>query len=427
VSTPPPSLVSSANWLRVRSNSSSRSLVKKLNKAGPSTDPYTPPNPETPPYKGRAEMFSLKHPANLQKEWGELEVSTQQGCHRPGRSGCGTGASQAGTTVLAGPAPAGRILPVQPASTPALPPPPSSHPAGSHPTRGLRRDGKGGSNQSGRGEEPVCRACPWTCAGWLCTAGPGRGDIVGDSHHQPQKLETRTPTAAPLTASCRPGPRYPITPTAAPPRPMGSHCFIRPGKLSWPGQDPSPAQSFPRQRGSGYGRGEAKGWICAPGARFHLDGGSPKGTPLSPRSPGEQSPRQAPASPAHAPRRGRTAEAAHGNHPWGTLTGTHLCSLPEWRRGQPPPPRSPPSNRSRWLSARKSHLGGSPAPAPLSRDRSTPKPFLPRRDSLAKQSPMSTPTTHTHLEPGAASEPGDTGKGTETETSAASTACVYLL
>jgi len=37
VSTTPPSLVSSANWLRVHSNSSSRSLMKKLNKTGPST------------------------------------------------------------------------------------------------------------------------------------------------------------------------------------------------------------------------------------------------------------------------------------------------------------------------------------------------------------------------------------------------------
>ena len=36
VSTTPPSLVSSANLLRVHSNSSSRSLMKKLNKTGPS-------------------------------------------------------------------------------------------------------------------------------------------------------------------------------------------------------------------------------------------------------------------------------------------------------------------------------------------------------------------------------------------------------
>jgi len=40
VSTTPPSLVSSANWLRVTSNSSSRSLMKKLNQTGPSTDPW---------------------------------------------------------------------------------------------------------------------------------------------------------------------------------------------------------------------------------------------------------------------------------------------------------------------------------------------------------------------------------------------------
>ena len=43
VSTPPPSLVSSANLLRVHSNSSSRSLMKKLNKTGPSTDPWGTP------------------------------------------------------------------------------------------------------------------------------------------------------------------------------------------------------------------------------------------------------------------------------------------------------------------------------------------------------------------------------------------------
>ena len=43
VSTTPPSLVSSANWLRVHSNSSSRSLMKKLNKTGPSTDPWGTP------------------------------------------------------------------------------------------------------------------------------------------------------------------------------------------------------------------------------------------------------------------------------------------------------------------------------------------------------------------------------------------------
>ena len=43
VSTTPPSLVSSANLLRVHSNSSSRSLMKKLNKTGPSTDPWGTP------------------------------------------------------------------------------------------------------------------------------------------------------------------------------------------------------------------------------------------------------------------------------------------------------------------------------------------------------------------------------------------------
>jgi len=43
VSTTPPSLVSSANLLRVHSNSSSRSLMKKLNKVGPSTDPWGTP------------------------------------------------------------------------------------------------------------------------------------------------------------------------------------------------------------------------------------------------------------------------------------------------------------------------------------------------------------------------------------------------
>ena len=40
VSTTPPSFVSSANLLRVHSNSSSRSLMKKLNKTGPITDPW---------------------------------------------------------------------------------------------------------------------------------------------------------------------------------------------------------------------------------------------------------------------------------------------------------------------------------------------------------------------------------------------------
>ena len=40
VSTTPLSLVSSANLLRVHSNASSRSLMKKLNKTGPSTDPW---------------------------------------------------------------------------------------------------------------------------------------------------------------------------------------------------------------------------------------------------------------------------------------------------------------------------------------------------------------------------------------------------
>ena len=43
VSTTPPSLVSSANLLRVHSNPSSRSLMKKLNKIGPSTDPWGSP------------------------------------------------------------------------------------------------------------------------------------------------------------------------------------------------------------------------------------------------------------------------------------------------------------------------------------------------------------------------------------------------
>ena len=43
VSTTPPSLVSSADLLRVHSNSSSRSLMKKLNKTGPSTDPWGTP------------------------------------------------------------------------------------------------------------------------------------------------------------------------------------------------------------------------------------------------------------------------------------------------------------------------------------------------------------------------------------------------
>jgi len=43
VSTTPPSSVSSANLLRVHSNSSSRSLMKKLNKTGPSTDPWGTP------------------------------------------------------------------------------------------------------------------------------------------------------------------------------------------------------------------------------------------------------------------------------------------------------------------------------------------------------------------------------------------------
>ena len=40
VSTTPPSFVSSANLLRVHSNSASKSLMKKLNKTGPSTDPW---------------------------------------------------------------------------------------------------------------------------------------------------------------------------------------------------------------------------------------------------------------------------------------------------------------------------------------------------------------------------------------------------
>jgi len=49
VSTTPPSLVSPANLLRVHSNSSSRSLMKKLNKTGPSTDPWgTPRSHEVP-------------------------------------------------------------------------------------------------------------------------------------------------------------------------------------------------------------------------------------------------------------------------------------------------------------------------------------------------------------------------------------------
>ena len=43
VSTTPLSLVSSANLLRLHSNSSSRSLMKKLNKTGPSTDPWETP------------------------------------------------------------------------------------------------------------------------------------------------------------------------------------------------------------------------------------------------------------------------------------------------------------------------------------------------------------------------------------------------
>ena len=43
VSTTPPSLVSSANLLMVHFNSSSRSLLKKLNKTGPSTDPWGTP------------------------------------------------------------------------------------------------------------------------------------------------------------------------------------------------------------------------------------------------------------------------------------------------------------------------------------------------------------------------------------------------
>jgi len=43
VSTTPPSLVSPADLLRVHSNSSSRSLMKKLNKTGPSTDPWGTP------------------------------------------------------------------------------------------------------------------------------------------------------------------------------------------------------------------------------------------------------------------------------------------------------------------------------------------------------------------------------------------------
>ena len=43
VSTTPPSLVSSANLLRVHSSSSSRSLMKKLNKTGPSTDSWGTP------------------------------------------------------------------------------------------------------------------------------------------------------------------------------------------------------------------------------------------------------------------------------------------------------------------------------------------------------------------------------------------------
>ena len=43
VSTTPPSFVSSANLLRVHSNSSSRSLIKNLNKIGPNTDPWGTP------------------------------------------------------------------------------------------------------------------------------------------------------------------------------------------------------------------------------------------------------------------------------------------------------------------------------------------------------------------------------------------------
>jgi len=42
-STTPPSFVLLANLLRVHSNSSSRSLMKKLNKTGPSTDPWGTP------------------------------------------------------------------------------------------------------------------------------------------------------------------------------------------------------------------------------------------------------------------------------------------------------------------------------------------------------------------------------------------------
>jgi len=43
VCTTPPSFASSANLLRVRSNSSFRSLMKKLNKTGPSIDPLGTP------------------------------------------------------------------------------------------------------------------------------------------------------------------------------------------------------------------------------------------------------------------------------------------------------------------------------------------------------------------------------------------------
>ena len=43
VSSTLPSLVSSANLLRVHSNSSARSLMKKLNKTGPSIDPWGTP------------------------------------------------------------------------------------------------------------------------------------------------------------------------------------------------------------------------------------------------------------------------------------------------------------------------------------------------------------------------------------------------
>lgn len=73
-------------------------------------------------------------------------------------------------------------------------------------------------------------------------------------------------------------------------------------------------------------------------AGFELGGHGPTMMGAAPRKrycprvpPGEQSLHQASASPAHAPRHGHTAEAAHGNHPWGILMRTYLCAFPEKR------------------------------------------------------------------------------------------------